>query len=61
VEILDYKNNSIPSVGEDRWKGTSFRRGKPTFERQNLSQQQMEVIVQFFSSNYIHPSTKKEG
>jgi len=61
LQILNYKDKPVPSVGEDRWKGVSSKKVKPVFERENLSHQQIQIIVQFFSSNYVPPPPKKEG
>lgn len=61
MELLDFKNLPIPSILEDRWKGTPSKKCKPAFQRENLSEQHVDVIVQFFSSNYIPPRLPQKG
>jgi hypothetical protein len=61
LEVLNYKDKIVPSVGEDRWKSAVTKKGEPVFERQNVSDQKIQNIVQFFASNYVPPPPKKEG
>jgi len=61
LELPDYENKPIPSIGEDRWKGMASKKGKPAFKGQNLSHQPIVTIIQFFSSNYAPPRPKKKG
>ena len=60
METLRYENKPVPSIIEDHWKVKPSDK-KPVFQKQNISYQRVQMIVQFFSSNYIQSAEKKKG
>jgi hypothetical protein len=60
LERLDYEDKPVASVAEDLWKGKATKKRRSVLRRQDISQQEVEVIAQQFLSNYAPPPPKRK-